>query len=235
MTNSPARFLPPGLEPGRVIHCVGLVSDTHLPERCAALPPALFDVLAGVDLILHAGDVGELRVLDELSALGAPVVAVHGNDETDEARRELPYQQIVSVAGMRLLLTHAHYPDRAEELASRTDDAWEPKLARRAKMGKSAGATIVVFGHTHVPMAHSFDDVLLVNPGALASPNAVTRQAVRTVARLYVRDDGAAFVTHVDLARPHEPFLPRVVWEEGFARAHARFTAPLEAAPQKCS
>ncbi|NJM07720.1 metallophosphoesterase family protein, partial [Candidatus Gracilibacteria bacterium] len=73
------------------------------------LPAPVFSALAGVDLILHAGDVGELRVLDALSAL-APVIAVHGNDETEEAQRELPYQQLISAGGQRLLLTHAHYP-----------------------------------------------------------------------------------------------------------------------------
>ncbi|MBC8074637.1 MAG: hypothetical protein H7Y32_01055, partial [Chloroflexales bacterium] len=52
-----------------VVACIGLVSDTHMPQRCAALPPALFAALRGVDLLLHAGDVGELWVLDQLSAL----------------------------------------------------------------------------------------------------------------------------------------------------------------------
>lgn len=59
------RFLPAELRAERVVAVVGLVSDTHLPERCAALPEALFGVLTGAELILHAGDVGELRVLIE--------------------------------------------------------------------------------------------------------------------------------------------------------------------------
>ena len=54
---------------------IGLVSDTHMPERCDALPASLCAALGGVDLLLHAGDVGELLVLDRLSAI-APVVAV---------------------------------------------------------------------------------------------------------------------------------------------------------------
>ena len=148
---------------------IGLISDTHMPARCAALPPMLFDVLRGVDLLLHAGDVGELWVLDALSAI-APVIAVHGNDETADAQRELPYQQVIAVGGQRILLTHAHYPDRAEEMESRKDDAWAPKLDRRAAMGRQAGARIVVFGHTHIPMAVEHDGVLLVNPGAFGLP-----------------------------------------------------------------
>lgn len=225
-TNQRNRFLPPGLEPGRVAACLGLVSDTHAPERCPVLPEAVFSVLFGVDLVLHAGDVGELWVLDRLSAL-APVIAVHGNDDSAESQRELPYQQVVSVAGTRLLLTHSHYPDRAEELAQRQDDAWAPKLARWAARAERAGATVFVSGHTHVPIAfrHEETGVLLVNPGAIASPNYATRQAVQTVALLFVRDDGAPFVTHVNFAQPDQPFTPGVVWEHGFRAAGEQFTA----------
>jgi hypothetical protein len=59
----------------RVVARAGLISDTHMPERCAAFPASLFDVFRDVDLILHAGDLGELWVLERLSGI-APVVAV---------------------------------------------------------------------------------------------------------------------------------------------------------------
>ena len=189
-----------------------------MPDRCAALPPALFDALQGVELLLHAGDVGELWVLDQLAAL-APVVAVHGNDDTQDAQRELPYQQVVAIASQRIVLTHAHYPDRAQELESRRDDAWGPKLDRRAAFGRRTGASIVVFGHTHVPMAYRYDGILLVNPGAIASPNYVMRQALRSVALLFIRDDGAPFAVHVDLAAPERTFEPQVDWPAGFRAA----------------
>jgi putative phosphoesterase len=220
------RFLPAEIGAGRLAACFGLVSDTHMPERCAELPTALFDALRGVDLLLHAGDVGELWVLDRLSAI-APVVAVHGNDETAEATRELPYQQPIGVAGRRLLLCHTHHPDRAEELAARRDDAWAPKLARRAALGRRAGAAVVVFGHTHVPLAREQGGVLLVNPGAIASPGAVARQVRRTVALLFIRDDGAPFAVHLDLAAPDRPFAPEIAWDAGFRAAHDRFVASL--------
>lgn len=216
------RFLPSELPVDRVTARVGLISDTHMPARCAMLPPVLFEALRGVDLLLHAGDVGELWVLDALSAI-APVIAVHGNDETVDAQRELPYQQVIAVGGQRILLTHAHYPDRAAEMASRTDDAWGPKLARRAAMGRHAGARIVVFGHTHIPMAVEQDGALLINPGALACPSLASRQRVQSVAILCIRDDGAPFVTHINLARPDQPFVPRIDWAAGFRAAHQRF------------
>lgn len=101
---------------------VGLISDTHMGQRRKTLSPAIFDALAGVDLILHAGDVGELWVLDDLSRI-APVVAVHGNDESGDAPATLPFLQTLFIAGHRLVLTHGHYPDHAQEMAMRRDDA----------------------------------------------------------------------------------------------------------------
>lgn len=204
---------------------IGLISDTHMPDRLAALPATIIPALRGVDLILHAGDVGELWVLDELSQI-APVVAVHGNDDTPAAQRELPYQQIVAVAGTRILLSHAHYPDRTEELASRVDDAWGPKLARRAAMARPAGAGLMVFGHTHIPMACPVDGVLLVNPGAVAPPNDTSRQTLRSVARLIV-DAAGVTVQHIDLDAPAEPLDATVDLAAGFAAAHRRVTASI--------
>ena len=121
----------------KVVACVGLVSDTHMPERCAAFPASTFEVLRGVDIILHAGDVGELWVLDHLSAI-APVVAVHGNDDTRAAQRELPYQQLVSIAEQRVLLWHSHYPDPAEDRARR-GAPWHAILSRLAARGRGKG------------------------------------------------------------------------------------------------
>lgn len=226
MAEAWTRFLPSDLPPERVTACLGLISDTHMPDRCPALTPALFDMLQDVDVLLHAGDVGELWVLDRLSAI-APVVAVHGNDETTAAQRELPYQQLIAIGGQRILLTHAHYPDRAEELASRRDDSWEPKLERRAAMARRAGASIIVFGHTHIPMRLERSDVLLINPGAIASGSYTTRQRIQTIALLFVCGDGPPWVIHVDLANPKQPFTPRIDWPAGFRVALDQFSASI--------
>jgi putative phosphoesterase len=213
--------IPPQLPANRIIATLGLIADTHMPERCRNLPPAVFEVLRGVDLLLHAGDVGELWVLDQLSAI-APVVAVHGNDETADAQRELPYQQIVTAGGQRILLTHAHYPNRAEEMASRKPNAWDVIFQRRVSMARRAGAQIVVFGHTHVPMFHQVDDIWLVNPGAIASGNYITRQALRTVALLFLRDDGAPFIRHINLDAPDRPFDLSIDYRQPFTDALTR-------------
>jgi len=165
-------------------------------------------------------------VLDQLSAI-APVIAVHGNDHGPDEARELPYQQIIGVHGQRILLTHSHYPDRAEEMEARRSDDWAPKLGRRIAMGRRAGAWIVVFGHIHIPLTYEDDGILLINPGAIAAPNAETRQRVQSVAILTVGDDGAPSVAHIDLAQPDQPFVPRIDWDAGFRAAHAQFGASI--------
>ncbi len=204
---------------------IGIISDTHMPQRWPALPEAVGRLFGGVDLILHAGDVGELWVLDELARF-APVVGVHGNDDTVEAQRELPYQQLLALEGRRLLLWHSHYEDRAQELASRVDD-WHPGLRRLAARAQRAGAEVAVFGHTHVPMLLEYEGVLLVNGGAIASGNFVTRQTRQSVALMRLEAGRAPQVRHVDLAAPEETFEPWVELEAGFEAALGRYQESL--------
>lgn len=210
----------------RVRACIGLLSDTHMPQRLAGLPPAIFTIFQGVDLLLHAGDVGNLAVLDQLSAV-APVLAVHGNDDTPEAQRELPYQQIISCYGQRTLLWHSHFPDRVDELYARRHDEFTPQLARSLARARRCGARVVVFGHWHIPFVYQTDDVMVINPGALASGNAYTRQLRQTVALLFWRDDGVPFVSHIDLAAPECTYTPATDWSASFSAAAAPYTASI--------
>ncbi len=205
---------------------LGLISDTHMPERCLALPDSVATAFNGVDLILHAGDVGQLWVLDKLGHL-APTLAVHGNDETRAAERELPPRQIVAIGGTRILLWHSHYPDRTDELHWRLDDDLRPKLRRIGEHARRAGASIAIFGHWHIPLVYNYEhkdgDVLLVNPGAIAPGNAFCRQSVQSVAQLDLRPGDAPRVTHINLAAPDQPFTPAVDFEGGFGAAWAQF------------
>ena len=123
---------------------VGLVSDTHSLVR-----PELFDALKGVDLILHAGDVGGNAVLVELGAI-APVQAVYGNTD-GPGDPHLRARLLIDVDGLSIHVSHGHelgVPPTPEKL-----------LARYA-------ADIIVFGHTHKPLIERAGSRLVVNPGA---------------------------------------------------------------------
>lgn len=209
---------------------VGLISDTHMPERWPEIPPLVEEHFSGVDLILHAGDVGELWVLDALGSL-APVVAVHGNDETEEAADALPYAQVLGLAGHRVLLCHSHRPDRAAEIASRKSDKWAPKLERCAAQAKRHGASIYVYGHTHIPMAQWVDGVFLLNPGAIASGNAISRQTVQTIATLEIASAGELACEHYRVDVSDDRSIPEVDLSAGFGEALSSFSEII-AAPE---
>jgi len=197
-------YLPSTISPTDVVTTIGLISDTHMPQRWAKLPTAVSQIFANVDMIFHAGDVGELWVLDELSQL-APVIAVHGNDETEDAQRELPYQQIVTVAGQRQLIWHSHYANRVDELHARRSGNLREGCLRSIARAKSAGARLVHFGHWHLPLVFEQDGIVAVNAGAIASGNPFQQQMIQTVALLFLLKDGRFHITHVNLADPERP------------------------------
>ena len=122
---------------------VGLISDTHNMLR-----PRVFDVFKGVELILHAGDVGDDDILDELEAI-APVLAVRGNtDRIDNPR--LPERRDLVISGVRVHVSHGH----------------EVGAKPIALVAAYQEADVIIYGHTHRELITEMDDKLVVNPGA---------------------------------------------------------------------
>jgi putative phosphoesterase len=122
---------------------VGLVADTHGLVR-----PEIFSALAGVDLILHAGDVGGAAVLDELRGI-APVYAVYGNTDPP-GDPNLRASVGIELEGRTIHVSHGH------EVGSPTPE----KLLNRYS------ADVLIFGHTHKPLIERAGPRLVVNPGA---------------------------------------------------------------------
>jgi len=124
-------------------HLIGLISDTHGLVR-----PAVHEALKGVQLILHAGDVGGPEILDELRLI-APVRAVFGNTDPPG----VPYlsESIdVEIGGVRIHVSHG------DEVGSPTPE----RLAAKYDSG------VVVYGHSHRQMVTHLNGQLFVNPGA---------------------------------------------------------------------
>ncbi len=134
---------------------IGLISDTHMYRRAPALPEPVFSAFAGVDLILHAGDLNDLAVLDPLAAL-AEVIAVCGNTDPWETCTQLRETRLIERAGLRIGLAHGHTG------RGRT-------TAERARSWFTA-VDVVVYGHSHLPVIERIDGVLLVNPGSPTDP-----------------------------------------------------------------
>lgn len=153
------------MSPDRPWRTIGLIADTHGLVRAG-----VHQALAGVEVILHAGDVGGHDVLDELATI-APVLAVYGN--TDPPGQPGLLEAIErEVEGLAIHVSHGH------EVGSPTP---ERLLARYA-------ADVIVFGHTHRPVVVTAGGRLVVNPGA-AGPRRFDTQP--SVAKLLVRDGQA--------------------------------------------
>lgn len=86
---------------------------------------------------------------------------------------------------------------------------------------------IVLFGHWHIPLVYRADGVTVINPGALASGNEISRQLHQTVALLYLFADGGLETVHVDLANPEQPFVPQIDWGAGFQTALEQFSVSI--------
>lgn len=149
---------------------IGVISDTHGLLREEALR-----ALRGVELILHAGDIGDPEILATLGKL-APVFAVRGNNDREAWASALPERRKIQIAGRRFCLLH---------------DVKD--------LGHAAGFDVVVSGHSHKPSVERRDGVLFLNPGSAGPrrfklPVSLARVSA-TPARL------AARIVELELAR----------------------------------
>jgi putative phosphoesterase len=121
-------------------HRIGIISDTHGLLRQEAV-----ERLMGVDVIIHAGDIGNQEVLDELEQV-APVFAVRGNMDRGEWAETLPLTRLVDVGEIAIYVLH--------------------DLEKLDIIPEAAGVSLVVSGHTHQPRKERKGDVLFLNPGS---------------------------------------------------------------------
>jgi len=149
---------------------LGLVSDTHVPNALKRLPRVLLDALerAGVERILHAGDLTSAGVITSLEQV-APTVAVAGNMDPPEVRSTVLQRVVVDADGWKIGLQHGH---QRQALQSRYIglgyDQPEMQLFYHAMTTQLPDAQIIVFGHFHVPVVRQWQNVLFINPGAVA-------------------------------------------------------------------
>ena len=148
---------------------VGVIADTH-----GLLRPEVLPVFAGVEHILHAGDVGAPAVLDALRAI-APLTAIRGNVDRSGLCAALPAEEFVTLDGMNVYMLH---------------DVQTLSLDPSA-----AGVRVVVFGHSHKPLLEERRGVLFFNPGA-AGPR---RFALPVMVGMLSIENGAVWAEHIHL------------------------------------
>jgi len=141
--------------------CYGLISDTH-----GLLRPQAVIALTGCHLIIHAGDIGDPHILEELEKI-APVAAVRGNMDREPWAERLPRTQVVQAGGRLLYVLH--------------------ELPALDLEPAAAGIAAVICGHSHRPAILWKNGILYVNPGS-AGPRRFSLPI--TVARLVIREEG---------------------------------------------
>ncbi|GHO92107.1 phosphoesterase [Reticulibacter mediterranei] len=150
-------------------HQLGIISDTHIPHF-KRIPEAVWKHFADVELIIHAGDLSTLAVIEQLATI-APVEAVQGNIELDDVIQKLPIKREILAGNCRIGVVHilgnAQY------------------YARTARQ-EFPNARVVIFGHSHNPYNQEHEGQLLFNPG---SANDRRRQPTCSIGKLFIDDE----------------------------------------------
>jgi putative phosphoesterase len=142
----------------KVTKTVGVISDTHVPKKAHEIPKKIFEVFDKVDYIIHAGDLVELKVVDELEQI-APVLAVHGNMDGVSVSEALPSLNTLKVFEWKIGVMHD--PDIAFG------------FSRMRDLVKENGFDVFVYGHTHVADIKWEGKTLFINPGSATVPASI--------------------------------------------------------------
>jgi putative phosphoesterase len=155
-----------------------LIADTHVPKRARELPGQVWREVERADVVVHAGDWVDVRLLDELVSRSHRLVGVVGNNDGPELRARLPELAAVELDGVRLAVVHETGQAKGRE--NRCAVAFPD-------------ADVLVFGHSHIPWDSVADSGLrLLNPG---SPTDRRRQPYRTYMTAEIRDGELTKVT----------------------------------------
>ena len=169
-----------------IIATIGLISDTH-----GWLHPFIHEAFAGCDLIVHAGDIGRVEVLDELETI-APVAAVKGNIDGGDLRF-LPLERVEEVGGKRIAVLHIAGSPKSPRPAARN-------LLRKER------PDVIVVGHSHIPVVSKVSGAIWINPGAAGREG---HHVDRFAGLLHVKRDGNFAMDRIVLGqRWDEPVQP---------------------------
>ncbi len=143
------------------VKTIGLISDTHVPKRARCLPKRVFEIFENVDYIIHAGDLVELAVVDELEQI-APVLAIQGNMDGLEVTNALPKFNSLKLFEWKIGVIHD-----------------QSNLFGSDKLQEKANFDVLVYGHTHAADIKWEGKILYFNPGSPTDPiSLITRPSV---------------------------------------------------------
>lgn len=134
---------------------IGLISDTHIPERADKIPVTVLEAFKNVELIIHAGDLTSIEVKEELEKI-APVLAVQGNMDRKK-NLDLPKSLTKTIEGVKIGVKHGEIHPKGD-------------TQQLYYIAKELDTEVLISGHTHQAFVEQLDDVLLLNPGSPTAP-----------------------------------------------------------------
>ncbi len=151
---------------------IGLISDTHIPSRAKGIPKEVFTTFATVDFIIHAGDLVQLSVIDELEQI-APVLAVSGNMDGPEVSGILPQINSLKIFDRKIGVVH--------------DPNTLMGMNTMREITQENGFDVLVYGHTHNANIKWEGKTLYINPGSPTNPSSLLNKP--SVALLKITKD----------------------------------------------
>jgi putative phosphoesterase len=134
---------------------VGLIADTHIPVRARSIPKEVFKIFEDAEFIIHAGDLVELSVIDELEQI-APVLAVYGNLDGPEIRERIPKINSLKLFDWKIGVMH--------------DPGALFGIGKMREIARRNSFDVLVYGHTHNSHVKWDEKILFVNPGSPTNP-----------------------------------------------------------------
>jgi hypothetical protein len=132
---------------------IGVISDTHIPDRINKLPEGILEDFKDADMIIHAGDLVDLAVLDDLGHICKNIKAVWGNMDPYEVHKKLPEKEIIQAGRYKIGLMHGYgHPNALIDLMT--------------KEFKDDNVDIIIFGHSHQSFNEKRQGIIFFNPGS---------------------------------------------------------------------
>lgn len=132
---------------------IGVISDTHIPDRAKDIPGEILEDFKNVDMVIHAGDFVDLGVLDKLRSVCANVKAVYGNMDHHEVRKRLAEKEIIEIGNYKIGVMHGI--GAPSKLIEFMEGAF-----------KNDFVDLIIFGHSHTPLFEKKNNILFFNPGS---------------------------------------------------------------------